>query len=82
MQDNTLLEAIGVLGSIMVLGAFALNSFGVVESSSTVYQIMNLVGGSAFVYYTFKKTAWSSLVVNVAWVIIALVALYRIFFLG
>jgi hypothetical protein len=82
MQDNTILEAIGVLGSIMVLGAFGLNSFGVVASTSIVYQVMNLVGGAAFVYYTFKKTAWSSLVVNVAWVVIAIVALYRIFFLG
>ncbi len=82
MQDNSILEAIGVLGAIMVLGAFGLNSFSVVSSTSVFYQLMNLVGGAAFVYYTFKKTAWSSLVVNIAWVLIAFVALYRILFLG
>lgn len=82
MPDNKILEAVGVLGAIMVLGAFGLNSFGVVQSTSVVYQLMNLVGGCAFIYYTFKKAAWSSLVVNIAWAVIAIVALFRIFFLG
>ena len=80
MENTTVIEAIGVLGTIMVLGAFALNSFSVIASTSLVYQSMNFVGGTAFIYYTYKKTAWSSMVVNIAWAVISIIALYRIFF--
>ncbi len=82
MRSIYILEAIGIIGSIMILGAFALNSFGAIASTSLSYQMMNLIGGIAFIYYTLKKTAWSSLVVNFAWVLISVVALYRIFSRG
>lgn len=76
------LEIDGDIAAVLVLSAFGLNTFGILSSSSVTYQLLNLLGGTAFIYYTYKKTAWSSLVVNIAWSIIALVALYRIFFLG
>lgn len=82
MSDNAIIEAIGLLGAILILAAFGLNSFGVVGATSIGYQLMNLIGGSAFVFYTFKKAAWSSMVVNIVWAIIAIIALYRIFFLS
>jgi hypothetical protein len=75
---DIILEIIGVYGIVMVLGAYALNTFGYLTASSTKYQLMNLTGGAAFVYYTLEKTAWASLFVNVVWVVIAIIGLWRI----
>ncbi len=78
MSDKKIiLEIIGAYGMIMILGAYGLNSFGYVESENFWYQMMNLTGGFAFVYYTWNKKAWASLGVNVVWVIIAALALVQ-----
>lgn len=74
-----IIEVVGIYGIIMVLGAYFLNSFGFIASSDVWYQLMNLTGGAAFVYYTVKKQAWASLVVNVAWVLIAVTSLAKMF---
>jgi hypothetical protein len=70
------IETVGIYGICMILGAYFLNSFGFVPSDATSYQLMNLTGGIAFIYYTIVKRAWASLVVNVAWAIIAGVSLF------
>jgi hypothetical protein len=75
---DIILEAVGVYGIVMVLGAYALNTFGYVTASNTKYQLMNLTGGMAFIYYTLVKTAWASLFVNIVWVVIAFFGLWRI----
>ena len=62
----------------MVLGAYALNTFGVLTARQLSYQLMNLTGGIAFVYYTLVKMAWASLFVNIVWVIIALIGIVNI----
>jgi len=69
-------ELIGVYGMIVVLGGYFLNSFGYITALDMRYQIMNLTGGAAFVYYTYTKKAWASLVVNVVWILIAAVSIW------
>ena len=73
-----ILESIGIYGIVMVLGAYALNTFGYLTAKDLRYQLMNLTGGAAFVYYTLIKMAWASLFVNVVWVVIAVFGLWRI----
>lgn len=72
-------EIIGAYGILMILGGYFLNSFGYIGADNVWYQLMNLTGGMAFVYYTLVKHAWASLVVNVVWVMIAIVSLWKIF---
>lgn len=76
---SLLTECIGGYGIVMVLGAYALNSFGILTARDMRYQLMNFTGGIAFVYYTYMKTAWASLFVNVVWVLIAVIGLWTIF---
>ena len=71
-------EIIGAYGIVMVLGAYALNTFGVLTAKKLSYQLMNGTGGIAFVYYTLVKAAWASLFVNVVWVCIALIGIIGI----
>ncbi len=70
---------VGFFGMAMILGAYFSTSFGYVLSDNIWYQLANLFGGAAFIYYTTKKHAWASLWVNVVWVIIAVVSLGKMF---
>jgi hypothetical protein len=71
-------ETIGWLASILIVGAFALNSFGKIEATSKSYQFANLIGGICFVINTIYHHAYPSAVVNVVWVIIAISALLKL----
>jgi hypothetical protein len=71
-------ETIGWLASILIVGAFALNSFGKIDATSKVYQLANLIGGICFIINTIYHKAYPSAVVNVVWVVIAIVALLKL----
>jgi hypothetical protein len=71
-------EIIGWLASILIVGAFALNSFGKIDATSKLYQFANLIGGIFFIINTIYHKAYPSAVVNVVWVIIAIVALLKL----
>jgi hypothetical protein len=71
-------ETIGWIASILIVGAFALNSFGKIASTSKLYQLANLVGGIFFIVNTVYHKAYPSAVVNVVWVIIAVSALLKL----
>lgn len=71
-------ETIGWIASILIVGAFALNSFGKIDSTSKLYQLANLIGGIFFIINTVHHKAYPSAVVNVVWVIIAIVALLKL----
>lgn len=71
-------ETIGWIASILIVGAFAWNSFGKIPATSKLYQLANLVGGIFFIINTVYHKAYPSAVVNVVWVIIALSALLKL----
>ncbi len=70
-------ETLGWIASILIVGAFALNSFGKIASTSKPYQLANLIGGIFFIANTVYHKAYPSAVVNLVWVIIAISALLK-----
>jgi hypothetical protein len=69
------IEVIGAIAAIEILAAYGLNSFQKIKSDSLLFYLLNLTGGILFVYYTISKDAKASAVVNIVWVIIAIVGL-------
>ena len=72
-----LIEILGWTGSVLVIAAYALNSYQKIKSDSIVFQLMNLSGGAFLIIYTLYKGAFASTVINVVWVVIALSAIGR-----
>lgn len=70
---------LGWLGSILVLGAYGLNSAKYIEATSIAYQLMNLLGAALLGINVFHQDAWPSFAVNVVWGIIALYSLFSLF---
>jgi len=69
---------IGWLGVAAYLTAYICLSFGVLKAEKNVYHILNAVGGLCLVINAYTLTDIPTLVVNLAWIVIAAVSLIRI----
>lgn len=74
---QTLIEVIGWIGSILILTTYFLNINGKLTAGSSIYIWFNLIGGLFFVINTWYHNAYPSAILNIIWVLIALVALYK-----
>lgn len=72
-----LIDSVGWVGSVMVVLAYALNMYKKMASDSVVYYLLNIVGSACLIVNTIYHHAIPSAVVNIIWVIIALIALVR-----
>jgi hypothetical protein len=76
-MPNWLLEALGIIAMLLILGAYAGLSSGKLDAKSRLYHTLNLVGALIFVFYLSQKQAWPSVALNAVWAAIALVSLLR-----
>jgi hypothetical protein len=72
-----LIEILGWVASVLIVGAYALNIYGKLDTQAPAYIWANLVGGCFFVVNTLAHNAYPSAMVNVVWVLIAVNALWR-----
>lgn len=79
MTLDILMEVVGWIGAILILGGYAMLSAGKVTAKSVSYQAMNVVGAAGFIANSSWNGAWPSAILNVIWVGIGVVALIRIF---
>ena len=74
---NTLVEILGWIGSVLIVGSYALNITGRLAATSKRYVLANIMGGLFFVVNTYFHHAYPSMFVNIVWVIIAIVMLNK-----
>ena len=67
-----LIEMLGWIASVLIVGSYALNITGKLPASSKIYVLANIIGGIFFVVNTYFHNAYPSMFVNVVWVIIAI----------
>jgi purine-cytosine permease-like protein len=71
------IEMLGWVASVLIVGAYALNLRGVLSAKDPRYIWSNIVGGVFFVVNTIHHRAYPSALVNVVWVVIALLTLIQ-----
>jgi hypothetical protein len=74
-----LIEAAGWIGAALILGAYILLSAGKMQGNSPAYQWMNVIGGAGFVLNSGYHGAIPSVAINVLWILIGGLALWRIY---
>ena len=74
---SILIEVLGWIASVLIEGSYALNITGRLAANSKLYVIANIVGGLFFVVNTYYHQAYPSMMVNIIWVIIAIVMLTK-----
>jgi hypothetical protein len=73
-----LIEIFGWYGTIAIVAAYALISFGLLSSENIWYQILNCTGAIGIVIISFSKKTYQPGVLNLIWTVIALVAIVKI----
>ena len=71
-------EIVGWAGAVLILLAYLLLSAGKLTGQSLVYQGMNVVGAAGFTINGWWHGALPSASLNVIWMLIGAVALWRI----
>lgn len=66
----------GWYGTLAILSAYGLSSMGWLEQG-TLYQFLNLTGAAGVGLVCFLRRAWQPMCLEVAWAIIAILALVR-----
>jgi hypothetical protein len=77
MTLQTFVDLSGWMAALLILGSYALLSFGKIQARSPTYQSMNLIGALGFIINCAWNGAWPSVALNVVWVGIAIYALRR-----
>ena len=75
---NLFVEVVGWAGASLILLAYLLLSAGKLTGHSIVYQAMNVVGAAGFIINGWWHGALPSAVLNIIWMLIGTIALWRI----
>jgi len=78
-QQHTLVEVLGWYGVGAILSAYALLSFHILSADTTAYQILNITGAIGIILDAWVDRNYQPVVLNVLWLLIATIALIRIF---
>jgi phage-related minor tail protein len=74
-KHSLLIQIIGWSGTIVLIGAYALNSFGVLPSQGLVYPILNLYAAIALGIRVWADKNMSNLILEIFWGGVAVAAL-------
>lgn len=62
----------GWIGALLVLIAYYMVTSGKAKADSTGFQLINIIGASFLIYYTYSFRAYASMSVNIIWVLIGI----------
>lgn len=74
---NVLVDVFGWWGTIAIVGAYILNSFGIISAHSIYYQLLNLTGAAGIITVSLSKKVYQPVVLNTVWLIVAAVAIAK-----
>jgi hypothetical protein len=80
IMKNNHLQLIGWLGMVMILIGYFLMTFSFISSQGFIYQSLNIVGSFGIILVTWKRKDYQPMLLNIIWMIIAIVAIGRILF--
>ncbi len=72
-----IIEAIGWIAAVLILGAYGLLSAGRIGPKSMAYQVMNMVGAAGFIVNSGWNGALPSAVLNVIWLAIGIFTVWQ-----
>ena len=73
------IELLGWIGIVLVLLAYFLNNFEIIETSNLLYPLMNFLGAIFIIGSSLDNKDWQPVVLNIIWALIALAGLVQVF---
>jgi hypothetical protein len=77
-NPHPLAQIVGWYGTIAIISAYALVSFDIITPNSLMFILLNLTGAIGIIIISVIKGLRQTIVLNIFWLLIAVVALIRI----
>lgn len=78
-KKQLIAEIAGWYGALAILSGYTLVSFELISSDSLTFQLLNLTGALGIIAIAAYKHVTQSIVLNVVWFSVALIAIINIF---
>ncbi len=75
-------DLLGWLGTGAILAAYGLITFNYIGPTSLVFLGLNGAGAAGLGYCSYRKKDYEPVVLNLVWIIIAIIGLVRVLFAG
>lgn len=75
---ETINATLGWIGALLILSAYFLVSFGIMQADQVSWQLLNLFGSAGIVISALPKKDWPAMWLNIIFAAIALIALIRL----
>lgn len=82
LEKSQVAEILGWIGTVAILGSYALLSLGIITGQSYIYHTLVLIGSIGLAIITYRHRAFQSFTVNVTFFVLAIVALVRLVIIG
>lgn len=79
IKPSKFTEFLGWYGMIALIVAYFLVSFSWIEADGIIFQILNLTGGAGLLIVAASKGVLQSVILNLFWAVIGIIAIVRIF---
>ena len=73
-----MIQVISLIGSMVILAAFAAGQFNRLEQTSVLYIVMNLVGSAVLTVVAVIERQWGFLLLEGVWALISLWSLVKV----
>ena len=77
MADFNIFDAIGILGSLFISGAYMAISMQWMRAETPRFQLLNLMGAVLILWSLWHRPNAGAILIEVLWIGIALVALFN-----
>lgn len=78
LKPSKFTEFCGWYGMLALIFSYGMVSFGWIEAQGLAYQLLNLSGGAGLIVVAASKNVTQSVILNIFWMLIGLVAIFRI----
>jgi hypothetical protein len=73
-----MIQAISVVGALLILAPFAASQFGRLATTTLAYQLMNLVGSAALTAVAIVERQYGFILLEGTWAVVSLAGLARV----